>query len=96
MTNVKINDIIRVVKKGVNIMKQRKIYCINDARTYDSIANAATYYNIPHSTISKQLMGIRPQAGGRYFIYIDDGITPEQLKKIRQQKLEEIYKLENM
>ena len=77
-------------------MKQRKIYCINDAKIYDSITGAALYYGIPQSTISKQLMGIRPQAGGRYFIYIDDSITSQELKKIRQQKLEEIYNLENM
>ena len=77
-------------------MKQRKIYCINDAKIYDSIASASLYYSIPHNTISKQLMGIRPQAGGRYFIYIDDGITEEELNAIRNAKLKEIYNLENM
>lgn len=77
-------------------MKQKRIFCINDAKIYDSITSAAQYYNIARSSISKQLMGIRPSAGGRYFIYIDNEISADDLKKIRKEMLEKIYSIQNL
>lgn len=74
----------------------KRIFCINDAKIYDSLTSAAQYYNIARTSISKQLMGIRPTAGGRYFIYIDNDISNDELKKIRKEMLEKIYNIENL
>lgn len=74
----------------------RKVICINDGRIYDSITKAAENYNLSRSTISRQLIGERTSAGGRYFMYIDDNITDSQLQEIRKKMLEKIYNIENI
>lgn len=74
----------------------RKVICINDGYIYDSITKAAESYNLSRSTISRQLVGERTSAGGRYFMYVDDNITNSQIQEIRKKMLEKIYKIENI
>ena len=71
----------------------KKIMCINDGNMFNSITDAADYYKVTRSAISKQLNGMRSQVDGRYFIYVDD---TSDVNAIRKQKIEEIYKLENI
>ena len=71
----------------------KKIMCINDGNMFSSITEAADYYNVTRSAISKQLNGMRSQVDGRYFIYVDD---TSDVNVLRKQKIEEIYKLENI
>lgn len=74
----------------------RSIMCINDGLIYDSIMSAAEFYQTSHSTISKQLMGIRPAAAGRYFVYVDEMLSESDLFEIRKRKILEIYNLSNI
>lgn len=87
-------------KKGFLDMKNgrpgRKIICINDGMIFDSIALAAANYNTSANNISKQLMGIRPQAAGRYFMYMDEIGSDIDLLDFRKKKIEEIYNITNL
>lgn len=74
----------------------KKIICINDGLIFNSITDAAKHYKVTRSTISKQLTGIRLQAGGRYFIYISEEISDNELQELRNQKIKEVYKLEDL
>lgn len=74
----------------------KKIMCINDGKIFSSITEASTFYSVSRSAISKQLMGVRTQIAGRYFIYVAEGKSTEELQSIRKSKLKEIYNLDNM
>lgn len=74
----------------------KKIMCINDGIIFESITDAAKHYQVTRSTISKQLTGVRGQAAGRCFIYVDVTMTDEELQKIRNEKLKDVYKLKDL
>lgn len=70
-----------------------KIFCINDGTYYESLADAANHYHIASSSISKQIKGERATAGGLHFIKINNEMTPEELRIIREKALERFYKI---
>lgn len=74
----------------------KKIMCINDGNVFSSITAASEFYSVSRSAISKQLMGIRSQVAGRYYIYVHNSASEDELKEIRQNKIKEIYNLDNM
>ena len=74
----------------------KKIMCINDGKIFSSITEASDFYSVSRSAISKQLIGIRTQIAVRYFIYVEEEKSTEELQRIRQSKLKEIYNLDNM
>lgn len=74
----------------------KKIMCVNDGRVFTSITQAAKHYQMSRSTISKQLTGLRPQAAGLYFMYVDDGLSVEQAEAKRKQILEQVYNIKNL
>lgn len=74
----------------------KKIMCINDGLVFDSITDAAKHYKVTRSTISKQLTGIRLQVAGRYFIYIRENMSKSELQELRNEKIKEVYKLEDL
>lgn len=73
-----------------------KIICINDGYIYPSLEAAANHYNIARSSLSKQLKGKRATVGGLHFIYDDDSLTDEEIKKLRSELLEQIYGIKNL
>lgn len=74
----------------------KKIMCVNDGQVFSSITQAADHYQMSRSTISKQLTGLRPQAAGLYFMYINDGVTMAQAEAQRKQILEQVYNIKNL
>lgn len=73
----------------------KNIMCVNDGLVFTSITQAAEHYQMSRSTISKQLTGLRPQAAGLYFMYID-GMTQEQAEAQRKKILERVYNIKNL
>lgn len=74
----------------------KKIMCVNDGRVFTSITQAAKHYQMARSTISKQLTGIRSQAAGLYFMYVDDVLSAEQAEAERKHILEQVYNIKNI
>lgn len=74
----------------------KKIMCVNDGLVFSSITAAAANYKLSRSTISKQLSGVRSQAGGLYFVYVDDNLSDVELMQLRKQMIPKIYNLRNL
>lgn len=52
------------------------VVCVNDGRIYNSIKEAASYYNLDESCIAKVCKGLRKHTGNKNFKYQEDMIQP--------------------
>ena len=72
----------------------QRILCINDGLIFNSLSEAAEYYNIDQTSITRQLQGQRKTAGGYHFIRIDNLRYEEDINKLREDALKKIYNID--
>lgn len=79
-------------------MKRKKgrpgkcILCVNDGCIYESMSQAAVFYNITEGAISKQVHGHRKTINGYSFIEISGNESEKELNEIRLNALKTQYK----
>lgn len=78
---------MRIGRPGKNIM------CLNDGKIYQSIADAASYYQVSASAVSLTLNNKRRSVKGLYFIFITGDESPEDLQSIRRDTIAEKCKI---
>lgn len=75
--------------------KPKKIMCINDGKTFDSIAQASKFYNISQSKISLVCNGKRATCNNLSFIFINHKIKNNIKAKKRSVKCMNDHKIFN-
>lgn len=56
--------------KVLGELRKKKTYCIEDDKTFDSLTEAANYYEVNVATLCAQLNGRQKTCRGKHFIYI--------------------------
>lgn len=69
------------------------IMCCNDGEIYNSVHQAAKYYDISVSAITRQLKKERKTAAGLYFVEIVGNESDDELQDIREKILSTVYKM---
>ena len=73
----------------------KRILCINDGNVFNSLLEAASYYNIAQASLSRQIKGERRTVGGYHFIKIGIDVSDEDIRKLREDALKQIYNIES-
>ena len=71
----------------------QSILCCNDGETFSSVHQAAKYYDISVSAITRQLKKERKTAAGLYFVEVSGNETDVEIQTIRKNILSTVYKM---